>query len=107
MDSTPLPSRTLALSLMDDPEERIQEQALNLVRNLVCGPEEDIQHVFEGMAELSSSASGGASALRGVAAGASSSSSSLATSAAKVAAAGADALMDLLAAKLATDHGEV
>ena len=39
------------LALLSDTELAIQEQALNLLRNLVCGKEQDIQDVFEGMSE--------------------------------------------------------
>ncbi|KAI8916597.1 armadillo-type protein [Powellomyces hirtus] len=39
------------LSLIDDAETGIQEQALNLLRNLACGKEVDIEQVFEGLGE--------------------------------------------------------
>ncbi|KAJ3038354.1 hypothetical protein HDV00_000775 [Rhizophlyctis rosea] len=38
-------------SLIDDPEVGIQEQALNLLRNLACGKEDDIDQVFKGLGE--------------------------------------------------------
>jgi hypothetical protein len=34
-----------------DPEVSVQEQALNLLRNLVCGKEVDIEQVFKGFGE--------------------------------------------------------
>ena len=41
-----MPARLIA-----DPEVSIQEQALNLLRNLVCGKEADIEAVFNGLGE--------------------------------------------------------
>ncbi|KAJ3018520.1 Armadillo repeat-containing protein 8 [Thoreauomyces humboldtii] len=39
------------LSLIDDSEIGIQEQALNLLRNLACGKEEDVEQAFLGLGE--------------------------------------------------------
>ncbi|KNC97089.1 uncharacterized protein SPPG_07484 [Spizellomyces punctatus DAOM BR117] len=39
------------LSLINDNETGIQEQALNLLRNLACGKESDIEQVFKGLGE--------------------------------------------------------
>ncbi|KAJ3413330.1 Armadillo repeat-containing protein 8 [Chytridiales sp. JEL 0842] len=39
--------------LVDDPEISIQEQSLNLIRNLACGKESDIDFVFKGIGEQS------------------------------------------------------
>lgn len=35
-------------SLLDDPNEMVQEQTLNLVRNIGCGRQENIEEVFKG-----------------------------------------------------------
>ena len=37
------------LHLVDDEETNVQEQALNLLRNLACGRESDIEDVISGM----------------------------------------------------------
>ncbi|KAI8822623.1 armadillo-type protein [Fimicolochytrium jonesii] len=39
------------MCLIADPEVAIQEQALNLLRNLACGKEADIEQVFQGLGE--------------------------------------------------------
>ena len=38
-------------SLVHDPEFGVQEQAVNLLRNLACGKESDIDDVFKGFGE--------------------------------------------------------
>lgn len=40
------------IELLDDPSMEIQEQALDLVRNLACGTKEDIDDVFKGIGEI-------------------------------------------------------
>lgn len=37
------------ISLLNDPEMSVQEQALSLLRNLACGKETDIEDTFSGL----------------------------------------------------------